>query len=210
MRDGGHLLLTTWFVFIPCALGIRTQLELETLADIDNVHNATQMSVSQTVHESSTPFFYDIAQTNSQIAALLHERSRQFEISQQHASKVRIMADKLPSTIRSGSTKPCLHDEFEGGRIGCHTTARACSCGWFEQCYPKFLEVVRVNATLGDIGMCGTALPILALMSVAIIIAILVCTIFLRLYFQHQETVAEARGQRKDPEDINNRRTLNR
>mmetsp|Transcript_16911 Transcript_16911/g.54047 ORF Transcript_16911/g.54047 Transcript_16911/m.54047 type:complete len:258 (-) Transcript_16911:51-824(-) len=82
-----------------------------------------------------------------------------------------------------------------GDRMGCRAD---CECGMvLEQCYPKFVSEVGSGHSghhhLENIGVCGTAMPVLIFLSGALFIFLLSCVVMARMYFQWRESqIAEA------------------
>eukprot|EP00439_Symbiodinium_sp_Y106_P076548 s1796_g15.t1 len=83
-------------------------------------------------------------------------------------------------TRMRGSTDGCL---FEAGeRMGCHA---GCPCSWFEQCYPKFVYLPGVSAQI-NIGVCGLAMPVLALVSVILFFSLIGSVVAARMWLSKE------------------------
>lgn len=94
------------------------------------------------------------------------------------------LADQLGAELRRG----CLASST-GERLGCEVE---CRCGWSEQCYPKYILVggephqgrdplewvkARVN-----VGVCGTAMPVLMFLSSTLFATLLGCVVAVRVF----------------------------
>lgn len=113
-------------------------------------------------------------------------------------------------------------------RMGCKAS---CKCGVLEQCYAKFV-VIGSNRTLQsqsgsshlgldrvNIGVCGTAMPVLAILSLFLFFSVMISIIVVRMHFQAQEPKADvdpplpksskawsSKLKEDSPEDANYRR----
>ncbi|CAJ1350789.1 unnamed protein product [Effrenium voratum] len=76
-----------------------------------------------------------------------------------------------------GSDDGCMYENQE--KMGCHA---GCGCSWFEQCYPKFVIIrdqgatgsnVEKGRTKINVGVCGVAMPVLALASVMLFVVLI-------------------------------------
>jgi len=67
-----------------------------------------------------------------------------------------------------------------------------CQCGWGQQCYPKFTKE-------GNVGICETAMPVLALLSFLLFASVLASFVALRTFLQWQSL----EDVRSDPSYMN-------
>lgn len=85
-----------------------------------------------------------------------------------------------------------------GERMGCEA---GCRCRWTEQCYPKYVLLAkdssRTTSNSTDwnnarvtVGVCGTAMPVLVLLSGVLFIGLLSCVVTVRMYAQWRESLA--------------------
>lgn len=93
------------------------------------------------------------------------------------------------SELRDG----CLRDpDGSGEMLGCKA---GCTCGWSQQCYPKFL-LLACSSGQGDhaateqastrinVGTCSTAMPVLYLTSALVFVLCLGCVVTVRMCIQ--------------------------
>eukprot|EP00930_Biecheleria_cincta_P000221 TRINITY_DN100458_c0_g1_i1.p1 TRINITY_DN100458_c0_g1~~TRINITY_DN100458_c0_g1_i1.p1 ORF type:complete len:248 (-),score=43.54 TRINITY_DN100458_c0_g1_i1:62-775(-) len=91
-----------------------------------------------------------------------------------------------------------LLEKFGGGQDGCivqdseYQGCQAdCKCGWYEQCYPKFVHLQNdgkvpasrdlVHAPI-NIGVCGLAMPVLFFLSVLLFLLLITSVVAARMY----------------------------
>lgn len=98
-------------------------------------------------------------------------------------------------TILSALAGPQEKDKLEGkscaknkewGYVGC---GHGCTCGYFESCYPKFVDLkLQSEAQNLNVGICQPAVWVLCLISVALFLGGVGCIIFTRrLAIQYNE-----------------------
>eukprot|EP00927_Polykrikos_kofoidii_P060529 TRINITY_DN55489_c0_g1_i1.p1 TRINITY_DN55489_c0_g1~~TRINITY_DN55489_c0_g1_i1.p1 ORF type:complete len:411 (-),score=65.99 TRINITY_DN55489_c0_g1_i1:104-1270(-) len=84
-----------------------------------------------------------------------------------------------------GSSCPVI----DGVATGC--TLTRCSCPWYQQCYPYFLDSSGSSGSRDNLGVCSMALYMLVLISIVLFFGTLSVIVMLRLYFQIADSVEE-------------------
>lgn len=121
------------------------------------------------------------------------EQGSQSEVA--HASVRRLIQSLVQNSGGSETDKCWLLD---GDRTGCKAD---CKCGILEQCYPKFISVVDTGNSghlVENIGICGTAMPLLVFLSTVLFVFSLACVILARMYLQWREAVLAESAESMD------------
>lgn len=91
----------------------------------------------------------------------------------------------------------CEEDE-DGIAMGCNIN---CKCGWGQQCYPKS-TFDQASSQRSNIGVCETAMPVLALLSFLLFTSVLATFVALRTFLQWQSMDADTAFKPPLPEDF--------
>lgn len=117
------------------------------------------------------------------------ERPHKMAFVQEHQQSSAQIAAGIGNSI-STAWLACEEDDETGDAVGCRQGA--CQCHWGQQCYPKWVSSQRQDSSNSsrmmdfteDVGVCETAMPVLALMSFMLFSLVLTAFVALRTFLQ--------------------------